>query len=347
MMEENQATEENKKKSFKIIPVIIGVLLLILIGGGYYWWTGTPEYSINQLKKAIETNNKEAGLKYIDTDSMFENLWDDIKSEATEASLDAEGFEALGMALGLQMLEAMKPAMKNEFEAGIEKWFSAEEVIDEDKIVSPEGGELIKENGSVYVKTEDIKLFFTKKEGKRYWVISRIEGMTEEIFENNSDEVSLTLDFQQDIEGTERQEIYDETDFIEKSMNSEVELATVRFKVTNVEEKNRLSSQYGSPSVAKEGAKFVVITMSITNITKTGFTLFPDDGFRLVDNKEREFTTYTDTIWAVDNHLNVRELAPDITERGVLVYEIPEDARSYSLITGKAGTDEMYRINLK
>jgi len=66
-------------KQSKIIFAGIGIIVLLgVIGGGYYWWMGTPEYSVSQIKKAIETHNPELGLKYIDTDAVFENLWTDI-----------------------------------------------------------------------------------------------------------------------------------------------------------------------------------------------------------------------------------------------------------------------------
>ncbi len=136
---------------------------------------------------------------------------------------------------------------------------------------------------------------------------------------------------------------------IERNIGDEIELATIKFKVNFVEEKqvlsSVLSSRYGRPAAAKEDAKFVVINMDITNVTNAGFTFFP--GFRLIDNQNREFTTYEDIIWSVDNYLNVRELAPSIKENGVLVYEIPKDATSYNLVIGKAGTNEIYNVLLK
>lgn len=85
----------------KFVFVGIGVIVLLgVIGGGYYWWTGTPEYSVSQIKKAIETHNSELGLKYIDTDVIFENLWTDMKTELMKETEKAEGFEVFGMMLG-------------------------------------------------------------------------------------------------------------------------------------------------------------------------------------------------------------------------------------------------------
>ncbi len=132
---------------------------------------------------------------------------------------------------------------------------------------------------------------------------------------------------------------------IDKAVGDEIALATLTMTVINSEEKQTISSSYGSPKVAKEGTKFVVLNVDVTNTTDSAFTLFPD--FLLVDDKGREYSTYSDTIGAIDNYLNSRKLSPSIKETGYLVYEIPSDAMSYSLIVAKAGTKELYKVELK
>jgi len=180
------------KKQPKIIFVGIGIVVLFaLIGGGYCWWTGTPEYSISQIKKAIETHNPDLGLKYIDTDTIFENLWTDMKSELMKETTEAEGFEAFGMMLGLQLAESMKPALKEQVKEGIKSWFLAptEEKPKETTIAkeSLETGtfwqkdlKIKKQGSSAYIELPDnVKIVLTKKAGERYWVISKIEGFAE------------------------------------------------------------------------------------------------------------------------------------------------------------------------
>ena len=183
------------KKQPKIIFIAIGIIVLFgVIGGGYYyWWTGTPEYSISQIKKAIETQNSELGLKYIDTDAIFENLWTDMKSEFTGEALEAEGLEGLGMMLGLQLAENMKPVIKEQTKQGIESWFSVStEELQE--IASTEEGlgtdtfrqkdlEIKKQDSFAYIEAPaGAKFIFTQKEGARYWVLTKIEGLTKDLF---------------------------------------------------------------------------------------------------------------------------------------------------------------------
>ena len=137
----------------------------------------------------------------------------------------------------------------------------------------------------------------------------------------------------------------EKTQPIEKKVGDEIAADTLKFTVNGVEEKQTISSGY-TPKVAKEGAKFVIIDLNITNITDTEFSFFPNDGLRLVDNQEREFKVYEDTISNIKNYLNVRELSPSLMENGVIVYEIPNDATSYSLIA-KTGTQKYYKVLLK
>lgn len=131
-----------------------------------------------------------------------------------------------------------------------------------------------------------------------------------------------------------------------KSVGDEIVLATIKFKINTVNERQTISTNYGSSATAREGTKFVVVDMTITNLTKTGET-FPVEVFQLTDNQDRNFETYKNTFTRIDNYLNLRQLPPSIPERGVVVYEIPIDAIGYSFTVAKAGTSEVYKIILK
>lgn len=132
---------------------------------------------------------------------------------------------------------------------------------------------------------------------------------------------------------------------IQKQMTDEVELATIRMKVNNVEEKQTLSVSYDSPRVAQQGRKFVVLTVDLTNITKDTFSFYPE-GIKLVDDKDRAYETFSDG-YGTANYLNGRELAPDLKETGTMIFEIPSDSEHYSLTVAKAGTSEVYKVAIK
>jgi len=129
-----------------------------------------------------------------------------------------------------------------------------------------------------------------------------------------------------------------------KGLGDEIVFETIKFKINAVREQQTIIPKYGNNIIAKEGAKFIVVDMSITNITKVGFD-FPNDAFVLVDNQDRQFNFYSDS--TVDNSLNWRQLPPSISERGVIVYEVPADATSYFVRVIKSGTNEVYKIILK
>lgn len=137
----------------------------------------------------------------------------------------------------------------------------------------------------------------------------------------------------------------DDMNIIQKNVGDEIALATIKVKVTGAEEKQTVSGSFGSPAVAKEGTKFVVVGLEVTNTTNSAFSLSPD--FLLIDDKKREFSTYEDSIGATDDYLDYRELSPSVLETGVYIYEIPTDATSYSMAFAKAGSKDLYQVKLK
>jgi len=137
----------------------------------------------------------------------------------------------------------------------------------------------------------------------------------------------------------------DNMTIIPKNIGDEIQFATLKLKINRVEEKQTINAKYSSPKTAKEGAKFVIVNADLINTTNKAFTMSPN--LIIVDNKDREFKTYSDAIGAIDDYLDCKELSPSIKETGNWVYELPTDATSYKLISGKSGTNELYEILLK
>lgn len=122
-------------------------------------------------------------------------------------------------------------------------------------------------------------------------------------------------------------------------LGKEVELATIKIKLTGVEETKKLKSSFSS-DIAKEGTKFVLITAEIENITKDPLPF--NNEIPLHDNQDRRFNPYEDAIWYTDNAFSYVELAPNIKETGTIIYNVPDDSTDYSLKIIKDGTDEGY-----
>jgi len=132
---------------------------------------------------------------------------------------------------------------------------------------------------------------------------------------------------------------------VNKNIGDEILFATINVKVNSAEEKQILKASYGTPKIAKESTKFVVINMDVTNITNSVFDFAPD--LVIVDDKGREFTSYSDVTGSDEKYLDYRKLSPSIKENGNLIYEVPNDANGYSLLIFKGGTKELYKILIK
>lgn len=131
---------------------------------------------------------------------------------------------------------------------------------------------------------------------------------------------------------------------INEKIGDEATLDTGKILVNSVNETQTLSSTYGNPAVAAQGTKFVVINLTLTNITNSQYTFSPDDAFALVDNKGREYRVFSNNL---DTDLTYKGLSPSVPVTGTLVYQIPSDATGYNLVTSKASTKELYKIVLK
>jgi hypothetical protein len=129
---------------------------------------------------------------------------------------------------------------------------------------------------------------------------------------------------------------------IEKNIGEEIQLATVKVKVNEASEAQVYNLSYSNPLVAKADTKFVILSVEITNTTKAPFYNSTDFG-SIMDSNER--------VWVATEFLGDKgiagDLAPDIMQKGDVLYEIPKDATNYSFIIRKAGTDEFYKIRLK
>lgn len=147
--------------------------------------------------------------------------------------------------------------------------------------------------------------------------------------------------------GSTSTELAKEKKNIDKQLGDEVDITTMKIKVNKSEEKQSISSQYGDAKAANEGTKFVIVNLDATNTTDSKFNFSPDSSIVLVDDKNRKYETYEDSIGNIDKYLNVRELSPSIAENGVLVYEIPNDSNNYGILIDKDGSNERFRVGLK
>lgn len=131
----------------------------------------------------------------------------------------------------------------------------------------------------------------------------------------------------------------------QREIGDEVILDTYNLTVIGVDEKQYISSYYGSSAEAENGAKFVLIALKLENTADKDFMF--SSNLRLVDNKGNEYHSYPYTKDNLDNHLDNRKLSPNMKEVGYIVYEIPTESTSYSLFLYNSETREIFEIQLK
>ena len=189
-MKVKQVVEFFKCKTRLFLLLYIAILFGLIGGGYYYWWRGTPEYSISQIKKAIEINNSKLQFKYIDVDNISENMWVEMKNRFM---LEADGFGTLGMMMFPQMVDGVKLSNKEMVKKGIESELLLIKMRLESGTIWQKAPEIKRHDNFAYIELSDnVKIILTKKEGGRYWVISKIEGYLESI-EKSAEKTDVEL----------------------------------------------------------------------------------------------------------------------------------------------------------
>jgi hypothetical protein len=133
---------------------------------------------------------------------------------------------------------------------------------------------------------------------------------------------------------------------INVSIGDLVELATYKFTVNSVEEKEMIKSSYGQPHLATEGTKFVIADMNVTNTTSETF-YFQDSSYLIEDPNGDLYQAYGDTIGNIDDYLDMQDLSPNIPLSGVMVFQLPNSVNSYELLISKTNTNDIYKVRLK
>lgn len=98
----------------KIILISLAIVV-VAIGGGYYYFTGTPTYSLYQLKKSIQSHDSTSFNKYVDTDRVVDGLLTDAMKGA-DTELGDNPFAGLAKTLILSMKDELKSSINKNVE---------------------------------------------------------------------------------------------------------------------------------------------------------------------------------------------------------------------------------------
>jgi hypothetical protein len=121
----NAMTEgpERRKKRF-VVFFSIFVALIIILGIGYVFIKETPRYSLYWFKKAILDRDAESALKYLDIDSIVDNMVKDMfggedKEKAQSKDQSKGSMKNIGKDVIMQNLPAIKTQLREQLKFAI------------------------------------------------------------------------------------------------------------------------------------------------------------------------------------------------------------------------------------
>ncbi len=107
---------ENSKQKRRGVPVILGICLFLVIGAiaGYFYVRTTPYYSLYMLKRAIINRDATNVLKYLDTDSILDNMAKDLTANMDKKEPARNKFQEHMQIAGQDVVKQLLPQMKRQ-----------------------------------------------------------------------------------------------------------------------------------------------------------------------------------------------------------------------------------------
>lgn len=114
---------ERRKKRFVVFSLIL-FALIIALGIGYIFIKETPRYSLYWFKKAILERDAESALKYLDTDSIVDNMAKDMSGEEDKEKAQSKdqskgSMKNIGKDIIMQNLPAIKEQLREQLKSAI------------------------------------------------------------------------------------------------------------------------------------------------------------------------------------------------------------------------------------
>lgn len=195
------------KKSIIIIAIIvIGVF-------GYNYWINTPQYSLLQIQKSVDTKDRVLFDKYVDTNGIIEEIVEDlsklfIEEMDAEESSEFSFFDPQVLAAGF--LSLFQPVIENAIEEGFDEFWEDEvETVEIKESKSDFRNNLdsfemsyLKKDGKIAklgLEREDpdsgriVKIEFKLNKIENYWRITQISNL-QDLLRQNMDKVEELID---------------------------------------------------------------------------------------------------------------------------------------------------------
>ena len=189
---------------------IIIILMLGIGVFGYNYWINTPQYSLLQIQKSVDTKDRFLFDKYVDTNGIIEEVVEDLskiynQEMDTQESTQNNQIDPQVLAAGLVSL--FQPAIENAIEEGFDEFW-------EDEVETIESKSDLKNNFDSFEVSylnrdgkiaklglegvdpdtgETIKIEFKLNKIENYWRITQISNL-DDILRQNIDQVEELID---------------------------------------------------------------------------------------------------------------------------------------------------------
>jgi len=171
-------TEGNQRRNKRIILLFsTSLAFIIVLGIGFLFVKETPRYSLYWFKKAILDRDAESALKYLDTDSIVDNMVKDMsrgddKEQAQTKDSSKESMENIGKAVIMQNLPGIKTQLREQLKSAIVS-YNDRTVLDNLNKASVLGIQITMEGNTALVKIRgrDKVAFKMEKSSESHWRI--------------------------------------------------------------------------------------------------------------------------------------------------------------------------------
>ena len=97
-----------------VIAVVVCAIIAVASTAGYLYFRTTPYYSLYMFKKAIINRDAPTVLKYLDTDSILDNMANDVLDRMDKKEPPRNKFEEHMQAAGKGVVKQLVPQLKKQ-----------------------------------------------------------------------------------------------------------------------------------------------------------------------------------------------------------------------------------------
>lgn len=302
----------NKKLTLFLLGLVL--VLSVIVIAAWQVIKVSPQYSIYQIYQATDQHDYDKFRKYVDVESISNNVVDKALSSAINKSKqdtsNKDSFYQLGYNIGLGLVSAMKPQLKKEVVSSIKNAVEEGSFKTEYKpksIIDYFNAVTVKKNS----KVADIAI---KSMGKEILKLKM----------RNVDDHWQVFDMDLPAPKASSLDTSQSETTTKAKFGERVEIGKGWFLIVDTPEEYKPTG-YSTP---KEGNKYVSIKITYENTTKT-----PDSystyNFKLKDNKD---FSYSDTYGGKEPKIDSGNLEAKGKVTGYMTFEMPTENNPLSVV---------------